>query len=168
MVLFIALTALAAWALSFRIESLRRWRRAALFLCLSIALGSGAVALAKATTNRHCPWDMERYGGMVPYTKLFEGEPPGCGRGVCFPAGHASAGFSLMPAYFIFYRTSRRRARAVLAAGAAIGLVFGLSQVARGAHFLSHNLWTAAFCWFIGLVLYTAVFHSRVLPEDQP
>jgi membrane-associated PAP2 superfamily phosphatase len=163
LILFIALASLAAWALSFRLEKLRRWRRAALYLTLAIGVGTGLVAFGKAAINRHCPWDYDRYGGPVPYSGLFEPAPPGCTRGNCFPAGHASGGFSLMSSYFIFYGRSRGRAIAGLLAGLALGSLFGFGQVARGAHFVSHNLWTAAVCWFSALALYQWVFHGRLL-----
>lgn len=158
LILVIALGSLAAWGLSFGLEALRPWRRAALYLFLSISISTGLVALGKATTNRHCPWDCDRYGGAASYTRLFEPAPPGCKRGNCFPAGHASGGFSLMSMYFIFYGRSRRRAIGGLLAGVALGSLFGFGQVARGAHFASHNIWAAAICWFTALALYTALF----------
>jgi membrane-associated PAP2 superfamily phosphatase len=123
-------------------------------------------AFGKAAINRHCPWDYDRYGGPVPYSGLFEPAPPGCARGNCFPAGHASGGFSLMSSYFIFYGRSRGRAIAGLLAGLALGSLFGFGQVARGAHFVSHNIWTAAVCWFSALALYQWVFRGRLLVPD--
>jgi membrane-associated PAP2 superfamily phosphatase len=30
------------------------------------------------------------------------------------------------------------------------GLILGLSQQMRGAHFMSHTLWTAWLCWTVG------------------
>lgn len=30
-----------------------------------------------------------------------------------------------------------------------LGLTFGITQQLRGAHFLSHDLWSAALCWAI-------------------
>ena len=163
----IVLAALSVWALSFQIKSFRCWRRAALFLFLSIALGTGIVALGKATTNRHCPWDYDRYGGSVPYVTLLEPNPQGCSRGNCFPAGHASGGFALMSSYFIFYGRNRRLAAGGLLLGLALGMTFGFGQVARGAHFASHNIWTAAICWFSGLALYTGVFRRRLITEKM-
>jgi membrane-associated PAP2 superfamily phosphatase len=161
----VALLAVACWGLSFRLGRLRPWRRAALFLTLAIALGTGSVALGKATINRHCPWDYERYGGKVPYTKLFEPAPAGVKQGHGFPAGHASGALSLMSSYFVFYSRSRRLALAGLAAGLLLGAVFGFGQLVRGAHFVSHNLWTAAVCWFVALFLYVFVFRGRLLTE---
>jgi membrane-associated PAP2 superfamily phosphatase len=35
-----------------------------------------------------------------------------------------------------------------------LGLLFGFSQQLRGAHFLSHDLWTLAICWGTALGLF--------------
>jgi membrane-associated PAP2 superfamily phosphatase len=160
----IAFGSLAVWGLSFRLVRLRSWRRAALFLALAIGLGTGGVALAKQLTNRHCPWEYDRYGGKIPYVRLFGATPSGCPKGDCFPAGHASGAFSLMGSYFIFYGR-RRLARGGLAIGMGLGALFGFGQLARGAHFFSHNLWSAAVCWFAALLLYVLAFGGRLLPE---
>lgn len=149
------------------IPRLRPWRRAALFLLLSIGLGTGGVALAKATINRHCPWDYQRYAGTVPYAPLFAEAAPNAKVGHCFPAGHASGGFSLLGSYFVYHRRCRRRAWAGLMLGLLLGSLFGFGQLARGAHFVSHNIWTAAFCWTVALLLYVFPFAGSLL-ADQP
>lgn len=166
LVLVTAVASLLAWALSFGVERLRPLRRGALYLCLAIALGTGSVALGKLFTNRHCPWDIERYGGSVPYTRLFEGSPGGCPPGRCFPAGHASGGYSLMGLYFALRDRRRSLARAGLAFGFILGSIYGYGQMARGAHFLSHTIWSAAICWFILLFLYT-LFFRRMLARES-
>lgn len=160
--------ALFVFGWSFVGPSVRSCRGSALFLCLAIGLSTGTVALGKATINRHCHWDYDRYGGEVPYTKLFEPTPRGCKPGHGFPAGYASGALSLMSSYFIFYGRNRRRALSGLAAGLLLGGVFGFGQLARGAHFVSHNIWSAAICWFVALFLYVAVFGMRLFPNLTP
>ena len=56
-------------------------------------------------------------------------------------------------------------AGSVLLAGA--GLVFGSGQQLRGAHFLSHDLWSLAVCWFLALGLFClfAVPPGAVAPD---
>jgi membrane-associated PAP2 superfamily phosphatase len=160
-VLALAIISCLTWLGSHVSLKLRRWRRQALYLLLVIVLGTGLVSLGKQLSNRHCPWDMQRYGGSVPYTQLFEGTPPGYPRGKCFPAGHASGAYSLMGLYFVFRDRRPVTARALLAASFALGTIFGIGQMARGAHFFSHNVWTAAVCWFVALALYLLLLRSQ-------
>ena len=108
---------------------------------------------------------MSIYGGAVPYTRLFEGTPAGYPRGRCFPAGHASGAFSLVGLYFVARARRSRRAAWWLAPAVLLGAAFALAQQARGAHFLSHNLWAAAVCWYAALAL-SAAFGRRLAGTD--
>jgi len=103
-----------------------------------------------------CPWDLLRYGGTHPRVGLFGLRPAGLGRNHCFPAGHASGGYAWLALYFFFLAVRPGWRWAGLAAGACLGLVFGVSQQLRGAHFLSHDLWTIAICWTTALALHVA------------
>lgn len=144
-------------------DTLRPWRRAALYLTLCIALSTGAVALGKQFIDRHAPWDYDRYGGAIPYRRLFEPSAAGHPAGHDFPAGHASGGFALTGSYFVFHRSNRRRAWIGLTVGIFAGSLFAFGQQLRGAHFASHNLWTLLICWYAALFLYTAIFRGRIL-----
>jgi membrane-associated PAP2 superfamily phosphatase len=166
LVLVLFLWPLAVWVLSFFRESWRPWRRTALYVVLAIGLGTGSVALGKEVVNRHCPWDYARYGGDVAYGTLFDPPAACCSKGRCFPAGHAAAGFSLMSGYFIYQRHNRRKALGLLAFGFSVGTLFSFAQVARGAHFVSHNLWSLAICWFVCLGLYAGPFGRTISPPQ--
>lgn len=125
----------------------------ATFLLASIVLGTGSVAVLKRVVNLHCPWDMRRYGGMIP------DDHSGplistTGHGLCFPSGHAAGGFSLLALYFLGRRTNARHAAAGLAIGLGMGTVMGFSQVLRGAHYASHAVWSGIICWSICLGLH--------------
>lgn len=154
-----------AWVLSFQVARLHPFRWAALYIALAIGLGTGLVTLGKDLTGRHCPWSMERYGGSVPYTRLLEGNPPAEKKGRCFPAGHAAGGFALMGTYFALRDRRRDLARAGLGAGLFLGTAYGYAQMARGAHFLSHTVWSAAICWFAALGLYLCL--RRFLADGE-
>ena len=75
------------------------------------------------------------------------------GAGRCFPAGHAAAGFSFVGGYFALARDTPRAARWWLAVALVMGLLLGLGQQMRGAHYMSHTLWTAWLCWTVGLAI---------------
>ena len=149
-------------ALSFALPALAADRRLLLFLALALALAPLGVTLAKAGSARHCPWDVEEFGGTVPYTPFFEAPPAHVQPGHCFPAGHASTGFALMAFYFAAHaRRMRRAARAALVSSIVAGVVLGLGRVLQGAHFVSHVLWSGLLCWTVMLLLYTTVLSVR-------
>ncbi|MCA0395616.1 MAG: phosphatase PAP2 family protein [Proteobacteria bacterium] len=139
-----------------------RWplRRPVAYLLLAVLASCVAVSLLKSWSNMDCPWDLVRYGGQREFFGLLEARPPGMERGRCFPAGHASAGYAWVALYFFFLAAAPRWRWLGLSTGLALGLVFGISQQLRGAHFLSHDLYTAAICWLIALGLYVAMLHS--------
>lgn len=131
----------------------RRLRRPAGYLALCVMLSTAMVSLLKRWTQMDCPWDISRYGGARPLLGLFESRH-GLAASGCFPAGHASAGYAWVALYFVAlaYRPSWRWP--ALAVGLVAGLVFGIAQQLRGAHFLSHDLWSLTICWLMALVLY--------------
>jgi membrane-associated PAP2 superfamily phosphatase len=71
------------------------------------------------------------------------------GPGHCFPSGHAVAAFAFFGLYFLWRPHRPRLAAATAAATLIIGLAFGWAQLARGAHYLSHTLWSAWLCWAV-------------------
>jgi membrane-associated PAP2 superfamily phosphatase len=115
----------------------RPLRRGALYM----ALAAVAVVLLKNASPWSCPWDLVEWGGRY--------AAPGPGR--CLPAAHPLTGFALFGLYFALRRDWPRAARAALAAAWTIGLAAGAVQVARGAHFASHVLWTAWVAWAVAL-----------------
>lgn len=142
---------------AWRHERAAAWRWPLLYLVLAVALGTGVVSLLKSATNMDCPWDLARYGGLREYVGLFATRPQGMPRGVCFPAGHSSAGFAWVSLYFMALLVRPAWRWRGLAIGLVAGGVFGAAQQLRGAHFLSHDLWTLATCWTISLLLYLGV-----------
>ena len=165
---------LLVWVLSLRIDALRRWRRPAGFVVLSVALSVGTVGLLKQVTNVDCPWSLVDFGGLRPYVHLFGDRPDFLPRAQCFPGGHSSSGFALFALYFLTLGRSRSLARWSLGAALMVGGVFAFGQEARGAHFLSHDLWSAAAAWFSCLAVYGLVYRGNVwadrhdLPTIEP
>jgi membrane-associated PAP2 superfamily phosphatase len=151
----IAALALLAWSLSFVLAPLRNWRKSAGYVLLAMLLATLLVGGLKEVTNVDCPWDLSGFGGHSPYVALFADRPDALARAQCFPGAHASSGFALFCFYFLFRDRSRRVARWMLAAAFAVGIAFSIGQEARGAHFLSHDLASAAIVWFVQLALYS-------------
>jgi membrane-associated PAP2 superfamily phosphatase len=144
------------------------WRRPAAYFVLAVVLTVGIAGLLKTMTNVDCPWDLTVFGGRFPYVSLFGDRPDELRPGRCFPAAHASSGYALMALYFVFRDRNPRLARCGLGAGVLVGLAFGLAQQSRGAHFVSHDLWSAMLAWFIALTLYAFGFRCRLWNPTTP
>ena len=113
------------------------------------ALAAGlAVWSLKVLSATSCPWDLQDFGGLAPYLPHWAPRADG-GPGHCFPAGHAAWGFGLLGGYFALRESHPRAALGVLAASLCAGLVLGLAQQWRGAHFMSHTLSAAWICWAV-------------------
>jgi membrane-associated PAP2 superfamily phosphatase len=143
----------------------RRWRplrRPAAYFLVSALLSMGVVGLLKTLTNIDCPWDLAPFGGRFPYIELFGDRPDALRAAHCFPAAHASSGYALLALYFAFRERYARLAKLGLALGLVTGLTFGLAQQARGAHFVSHDLWSAFLVWTVTLSVYTFAFRARL------
>ncbi|MEH6418694.1 phosphatase PAP2 family protein [Pseudomonas sp. CGJS7] len=147
----------AFWIFARSRASLAAWRRPLAYLLLATLIAVSLVSGLKSLTNMDCPWDLSRYGGANAYFGLFDARPAGLDRGQCFPAGHASAGYSWVALYFFFLWVQPRLRWVGLAIGLGLGALFGFSQQLRGAHFVSHDVWTLAIAWFVALALYLSM-----------
>jgi membrane-associated PAP2 superfamily phosphatase len=151
----IGAAAMVVWGLSFARVSLRAWRQPAGFVVVALLLSTAVIGGLKAITNVDCPWDLLGYGGDNPYVALFAHRPDALPQARCFPGAHASSGFALVCFYFLLRDRSLRLARWALAGAIVVGVAFSIGQEARGAHFFSHDLSSAAIVWFLQLALYS-------------
>ena len=160
----LAAAALACWALSFRFPALARWRREALFVFAGMVLVTATVGLLKMLTNVDCPWDLAGFGGVQPYIPLFGDRPDYLPPARCFPGAHSSSGFALMSLWFALRERRPKLARGALLFALSVGALFSFGQQARGAHFLSHDLTSAALAWGILRALHARMFAARAIP----
>lgn len=135
-----------------RVLRLRWW-----LLTLLCAL---SVSLLKRHSLVSCPWSLAEFGGSARWLAhgtlaAWRGAGDG-GPGGCFPAGHVSNAFALVGGALALRPVSARAARVWLIAVCVLGALLGLTQLLRGAHFLSHSLWTAWICWTLSI----AVWHG--------
>jgi membrane-associated PAP2 superfamily phosphatase len=153
MLIALGLVLLLLITLSFRVTRLREARMPMVYLLTSMAVLPAAIASSKRWSPVPCPWDLIAYGGDATYRHSFAYTFGAAQSGHCFPAGHAAGGFALLAVYFAAFLYARRPALFLLP-GLIVGTVFALGQQARGAHFLSHDLWTLSLCWFGALGLF--------------
>jgi membrane-associated PAP2 superfamily phosphatase len=128
-----------------RLSRGERWQ-----LVLGVLASVGAITLLKHANHTSCPWDVQAFGGVATYVSHWDWSARDGGPGGCFPAGHASAAFAFLGGWFVLRRRAAGAARVWLVLTLAAGVVFGLGQQMRGAHYLSHTLWTARICWVVG------------------
>lgn len=168
LVVAIGVVALGVAVVSRFSGALRPWGRSALYVAATLAFGAGTVSLLKDATNVDCPRDLSLFGGSRPYVRLLEDKPDDLPAGKCWPGGHSSGAFGLFGLYFVARERHRSLARAALFGILGLGTLFAFGQWSRGAHFVSHDLWSAAICWFVGVGFYLFVFRGRLgspIPE---
>ncbi|CAN5453427.1 hypothetical protein BH11PSE7_BH11PSE7_24730 [soil metagenome] len=144
----LVLLCVAVWWPVGPLRLLAQNRRAELAVStLAAVLG---IVLLKAMNHTSCPWDLVDFGGVARYLSHWAMPAGGDGGGGrCFPAGHASSGFAFVGGYFVFRNVNPAVARTWLACSLVAGLLLGIGQQLRGAHFMSHTLWTGWICWAI-------------------
>ena len=159
-VIAFALLALAGFLASFGLSRLARLRRQLGYTVLAMGLSTGIVTPIKQLTKVQCPWSLEQFGGVEHFSSLLGPRAePVAKAGLCWPGGHAAAGFALFALFFALRGHNLRMARGALAFALTLGMVFSLGRMLQGAHFLSHNLWTALLCWLICLGLYDLMLY---------
>lgn len=110
----------------------------------------------KNSSLTSCPWDLTQFGGTAHYVSHWAWGLADGGPGRCFPSGHASAGYAFFPVALPFLFASsaavQQRGMRIFYAVLLFGLICGLAQVLRGAHYPSHVLWTGLICWVVAVV----------------
>lgn len=132
-------------------------------LALSAYLEPLIVKSLKQTTYLQCPWSIDLYGGGEPMLRILDTVTVTMQKAACFPAGHASTGMWLVAIAVFWLPGNPRRAVFGYLAGLSIGLALGWVQQMRGAHFLTHTLWTAWIATALLLVL-IALLGQRTQP----
>ena len=107
------------------------------YLLIVIIIVPTTIATLKSVTHVSCPNHLMLFGGDMPYLDLWQSivaKTPA----KCFPAAHASAGFSLYGLAFL--PTWRKYRYRIFEAVTALGWTMGLYKMLFGDHFFSHTL----------------------------
>jgi membrane-associated PAP2 superfamily phosphatase len=156
LIIGIVLAVASSW-----VSYLKPWRRALTTFCLMATASALLVQGIKDNSVHACPWDLAMYGGHDAWFPLFDRVSAAVEMGRCWPGGHASGGFAIIAGYFALRMQRPRWARMILALGLILGAVMGGVQMVRGAHFLSHNLWTL---WFVWVACFSLDAAFRLVP----
>lgn len=143
--------------------------RSQAYLALSLSLVSALVLVAyfKMITNVACPWDLQLFGGKEPYFSILSARPDYLPYHKCFPAGHASIGFAWVALYYFFKITRPHWRWLGLAASLTAGIILGLTQQIRGAHFMSHDLTTLVLCLLCARLSFSLIVFNRLSANKQ-
>jgi membrane-associated PAP2 superfamily phosphatase len=150
----------AGWSARFRLR-LR-------VVALSALIVPAVISLLKRISYSHCPWDLTEFGGAQAYVRLLEPVIGGVPYGHCMPAGHASSELWLV-SLAVFWLPEHPR-KAALAGGLLLLAGFGIGwiQQLRGAHFLTHTLWTMWISCALIVAIWRVATRKRAgLPQVQ-
>lgn len=132
-------------------------RRERAWWLLATLAGAALVPLVKQQSLTSCPWDLAEFGGLARHLPHWRQLGPLAladgGGGHCFPSGHATSAFAFFSGGFALRRAHPVAARRWTAAVLLLGLLLGLVQMARGAHFASHTLWSGWLCFTLNVAL---------------
>jgi len=143
----------------------RAWWSGTTLICVAVIL------MLKRASATSCPWSLHQFGGefaaYVPHwvLGLADGGPGGC-----FPSGHASTAFAWLPGWFALRLHRPKLAQWFLFFVLASGCALAWAQMMRGAHFLSHSMWTAWICWSIGALSWHSLrtWRDGMRPQVSP
>lgn len=130
---------------------------------LSLALVPAFISFLKSSTHMHCPEELSRFNGSYPYILLFQSHPTDLPFGKCFPAGHASGGFSLLVFGF-----TQKKFKFGIWVGLLLGWIMGLYQMMKGDHFLTHTLVTQSIAFIFNHCFYLLrqkYFSEETVPQ---
>ena len=146
---------------SFFIKKIRPFRKGAFFMIAGGLSGVAIVSLLKNTTHIYTPWDLSIFGGDRPHVLLFDSAPKGLPVGYAFPGGHSSGGFSFLTLYFLLEYYKPKYKYYGLLVGLGLGGLFAMAQELRGAHFLSHDLFSMVICWYSAMAIFELMYHKE-------
>lgn len=149
---------------SFIIPRLSKWRRPALQVGLTLAIGAGILthAVLKDHWKRPRPKQVEQFGGTEPFRPFYQPNFTAKGNFKSFPSGHAAMGFCFFALAIQARRVGNRRLF-LLGLFLALGLggCLSLSRIAQGGHFFSDTLASACLMWMTAALCDWALLGTR-------
>ena len=123
-----------------------------------------SIALLKGVTHVSCPNHLTLFGGSLPYLNVWQNivaDTPA----KCFPAAHASAGFSLYG--LVFLPTLKKYRYRIFESVTVLGWTMGLYKMLFGDHFFSHTLVSMLLSLTIACALATFFFKDSIMKKAK-
>lgn len=153
------------FGLSFFIPALKKYRRVFLFLLLCLSLVPLEVSGLKALFRKSRPEQIIYFGGALPENRLFEFLWNNYDARN-WPGGHASGGAALLALYFPGHYKSTKWGYGAIVFSLLYWFIMGWTQIVRGQHFISHNLWSLWFAWLTILLIHQFLFKGSLIKES--
>ena len=138
-----------------------------LFLFLALMLGPVLLAnvIFKDNWGRARPREVTEFGGPSQFSPAWIPEAMPHKNG-SFVAGDAAFGFFLPSFAYVLPKKKSLKKKSLLPrsffwGGTGLGILFGVSRIMMGAHFLSDVLFAAFFMYFLSAALYAGMFGRR-------
>lgn len=133
------------------------------YLLIILIVVPSTIALLKGVTHVSCPNHLTLFGGDLPYLNIWQNMLAKTDA-KCFPAAHASAGFSLYGLAFL--PTLHRYRYRIFAIVTLLGWTMGLYKMLFGDHFFSHTLVSMLLSLTISSAL-TSLFFRRAAHSKE-
>lgn len=133
------------------------------YLLITIIIVPTVIATLKSFTHVSCPNNLSLFNGDLSYLNLWQNilaKTPA----KCFPAAHASAGFSLYGLAFL--PTLQKHRYKVFVIVTVLGWTMGLYKMSFGDHFFSHTLVSMLLAWTITCALAMVFFVRTNINEE--
>ncbi|MBI0426523.1 PAP2 family lipid A phosphatase [Psychrobacter sp. NG27] len=132
------------------------------YLLIILAIVPATIATLKGVTHISCPNDLVMFNGDLPYLNLWQNIVAAT-PARCFPAAHASAGFSLYGLAFL--PTLRKYRYQIFTAVMVLGWTMGLYKMLFGDHFFSHTLVSMLLSLTIACALASFFFRDSIMKK---
>lgn len=134
------------------------------YLLIILAIVPTTIATLKGVTHVSCPNDLVIFNGDLPYLNLWQNIVAAT-PARCFPAAHASAGFSLYGLAFL--PTLRKYRYQIFTTVTVLGWTMGLYKMLFGDHFFSHTLVSMLLSLTIACALATFFFKDSITKKAK-
>ncbi|MGP4119894.1 PAP2 family lipid A phosphatase [Psychrobacter aquimaris] len=134
------------------------------YLLIIIAIVPATIATLKGVTHVSCPNDLVSFNGDLPYLNLWQNIVAAT-PARCFPAAHASAGFSLYGLAFL--PTLKKYRYQIFTTVTVLGWTMGLYKMLFGDHFFSHTLVSMLLSLTIACALATLFFKDSIMNKAK-
>ena len=141
----------------------KRWS----FVAWCFVLVPSVIGILRRLSPMHCPWEIDSFGGYAPYFDLLTWPPQGVRAGHCFPAAFVASSSWMLALPLLWFPERRRLGFTVGTAALLVTLALGWVQQMRGAHFLSHTLWSVWVSWAVILATHFSVGAWREPAKDK-